>query len=152
MSAEPSVETSIRYVVAGEKSVFYAADRARSYWPPDEHRVRIHSMRPEAQQLAIDRNGFVLVREPTAVKNFYDPDEVKRVYYPEVQEARVWRTRRLRRSHDPPLRRRNDRGRRSGTLAHAPLHAGESLAPDSPGVPHTAGAMRCLDRRAHGSQ
>ncbi len=84
MNAETSVETSIRYVVAGEKSVFYAADRARSYWPADEHRVRIHSMRPEAEQLAIDRNGFVLVREPTAVKNFYDPEEVKRVYYPEV--------------------------------------------------------------------
>jgi len=78
------IETTIRYVVPGEKSIFYAADRGRSYWPPEEHRMRIESMREVPDGLSIDRNGFVLLREPTAVKNFYDADEVKRVYYAEV--------------------------------------------------------------------
>jgi hypothetical protein len=41
-------------------------------------------MRPQTDELALERNGFVLLREPTVVKNFYDADEVKRVYYPEV--------------------------------------------------------------------
>jgi hypothetical protein len=34
--------------------------------------------------LSLDVNGFVLVSHQTAVKDFYDPEEVKRVYYPEV--------------------------------------------------------------------
>jgi hypothetical protein len=85
-SADSGVEAVIRYVVAGEKAVFYPSDRERSYWPAEEQRVRIESMRPRAQELALERNGFVLEREPTQVRNFYDPDEVKRVYYPEVSE------------------------------------------------------------------
>jgi hypothetical protein len=80
------VDAVIRYVVRGEKAIFYPADRERSYWPPEEHRVRIESMRPRVTELALERNGFVLVREPTNVRNFYDADEVKRVYYPEVFE------------------------------------------------------------------
>lgn len=84
-AADPSgVEAVIRYVVPGEKAIFYAADRERSYWPAIEHRVRIESMRPHASELALERNGFVLAREPTKVQSFYDADEVKRVYYPEV--------------------------------------------------------------------
>ncbi|MEJ1962383.1 MAG: CmcJ/NvfI family oxidoreductase [Gammaproteobacteria bacterium] len=78
------VEAVIRYVVPGEKAVFYPTDRERSYWPAEEHKVRIESMRPRARELALERNGFVLLREPTRVKSFYDADEVKRVYYPEV--------------------------------------------------------------------
>jgi hypothetical protein len=80
----PGVDAVIRYVVAGEKAIFYPGERDRSYWPPEEHRVRIQSMRPQASELALERNGFVLRREPTKVQSFYDKEEVKRVYYPEV--------------------------------------------------------------------
>jgi hypothetical protein len=85
-SVSDGVDAVIRYVVPGEKAIFYPSDRDRSYWPPEEHRVHIESMRSKAaaDELALERNGFVLLREPTAVKNFYDADEVKRVYYPEV--------------------------------------------------------------------
>ena len=83
-AAPSAVEATLRYVVAGEKAVFYPTDRTRSYWPAEEHRVRIENMRPHAHELALERNGFVLVREPSAVKNFYAPDEVRSVYYPEV--------------------------------------------------------------------
>jgi len=84
-AGDAGVEAVIRYVVPGEKAVFYPSDRERSYWPAEEHQVRIESMRPHVGSLALERNGFVLVREPTAVASFYDPDEVKRVYYPEVE-------------------------------------------------------------------
>jgi hypothetical protein len=82
--ADNGVDAVIRYVVPGEKAIFYPSDRERSYWPAEEHRVRIESMRPKTDELALERNGFVLLREPTAVQNFYDADELKRVYYPEV--------------------------------------------------------------------
>ena len=81
-----AVEASIRYVVAGEKATFYPSDRALSYWPPDEHRMPIENMRPRVGQLSLERNGFVLLREPSAVTNFYDADEVRRVYYPEITQ------------------------------------------------------------------
>jgi len=79
------VEASIRYVVAGEKAVFYPGDRERSYWPGEEHRVPIADMRTRAADLALERNGFVLLREPTAVTDFNDPVQVRSVYYREIE-------------------------------------------------------------------
>jgi hypothetical protein len=79
------VEASIRYVVAGEKAVFYPADRERSYWPVEEHRVSIADMRARTADLALERNGFVLRREPSAVTDFYDTAQVRGVYYSEIE-------------------------------------------------------------------
>jgi hypothetical protein len=36
-------------------------------------------------ELSLDTNGFVLTNHATAGKDFYDPDEVKSVYYSEVE-------------------------------------------------------------------
>ena len=47
--------------------------------------VTIHNGREEISDLSLDTNGFVLTPHETAVKDFYDPDEVKAVYYPEVE-------------------------------------------------------------------
>ncbi|WEK45401.1 MAG: CmcJ/NvfI family oxidoreductase [Candidatus Andeanibacterium colombiense] len=66
------IEATMKYVVRGEKATFHAGDRSKSYWPAEEHRVTIHDMRPEAEELAFDRNGFVLLDEPSAVKDFAD--------------------------------------------------------------------------------
>ncbi|HEU4651886.1 MAG TPA: hypothetical protein VFS49_10770, partial [Croceibacterium sp.] len=60
------VRTTMKYVVRGEKATFHAGDRAKSYWPVDEHRVTIHDVRPIRDRLSFDRNGFVLVDQPTA--------------------------------------------------------------------------------------
>jgi hypothetical protein len=79
-----AVEATIKYVVPGEKAIFVPTERTKSYWPVEEHKVRIESMREIADKLGLDRNGFVLIKENTAVKDFYDPAEVKRVYYPEI--------------------------------------------------------------------
>lgn len=80
-----AVEALIRYVVAGEKAIFYPADRERSYWPAEEHRVAIEDMRPHAAALSLERNGFVLLRESSAVNDFYDPAQVQSTYYAEIQ-------------------------------------------------------------------
>lgn len=78
------VQARIKYVVAGEKAIFYPADREKSYWPEDGHTVFIENMRSRLDELSLEKNGFVLVRQPTQVRNFRDPEEVRRVYYPEA--------------------------------------------------------------------
>jgi hypothetical protein len=47
--------------------------------------VGIHNGREMLGKLSLDTNGFVLTEHETAVKDFYDPDEVKSIYYPEVE-------------------------------------------------------------------
>ena len=58
---------------------------------PDRHtitttdrEVLIEDARPIAAELDLDRQGFALMRRPTAVEDFYDDDEVREVYYPEM--------------------------------------------------------------------
>jgi hypothetical protein len=50
-----------------------------------ERSVAVHNGREMLSKLSLDTNGFVLTEHETAVKDFYDPDEVKSVYYPEVE-------------------------------------------------------------------
>ena len=59
--------------------------RRRTSGMEERHRVDIANGR-EARDLALDKNGFVLVEHRTAVRDFFDADELKRVYYPEVQK------------------------------------------------------------------
>ena len=84
-----------------ESSLLYLADRAEELgttglhepspgaagWPGRSCRytVRIRNGRPIIKQLSLDSQGFVLVRNQSAVANFYDEKEVRAVYYPEVE-------------------------------------------------------------------
>jgi hypothetical protein len=52
---------------------------------PEAHNVPIFDGRLIADQFSLDREGFALVKHPTVVKNYYDENEVKRVYYPAVE-------------------------------------------------------------------
>ena len=47
--------------------------------------VEIHDGRPTADRLDLDRDGYRLIRNRSAVKNWYDADEVRRVGYPETE-------------------------------------------------------------------
>jgi hypothetical protein len=58
--------------------------RRRTSGAEEHHRVDIANGR-EARDLALDANGFVLVEHRTRVRDFFDVDELKRVYYPEVE-------------------------------------------------------------------
>lgn len=49
------------------------------------HKVPIRDARPVATEITLDQNGFGLVTHRSAVRDFYDDDEVKRVYYPEAE-------------------------------------------------------------------
>lgn len=83
------VETSLNYLVdKTEKPVNYM------YTPPPgvPQRTGHYTRRPMSvydgrailPQLSLDTHGFMLTRHETKVSNFYDPDEVRTVYYPEV--------------------------------------------------------------------
>jgi hypothetical protein len=51
---------------------------------PDPHRVVIRNGRLGADRFALERNGFCFVHHDTEVADFFDEDEVRRVYYPEM--------------------------------------------------------------------
>ena len=85
----------LRGVVAPLNFLVPMAERpvAYNYEPPpgvpartgrgETHTVAVRDARAVA--VSLDREGFRLDRRPTAIRNFYDDDEVTRVYYPECE-------------------------------------------------------------------
>jgi hypothetical protein len=59
--------------------------RRRSSGAQEAKKVTIDDGRRLARELSLDRNGFMLVRHPTAMKDFFDSAELKRVYYSEME-------------------------------------------------------------------
>ena len=57
--------------------------RRRSTGAQEAKKVTIENGRK--LDLSLDGNGFVLVRHPTAVQDFFDPAEIKNVYTPEME-------------------------------------------------------------------
>src|SRR6478672_3798084 len=58
--------------------------RRRTSGSEERHRAEISNGR-EARDLALEKNGFVLVEHRTAMRDFFDAKELKQVYYPEVE-------------------------------------------------------------------
>lgn len=52
---------------------------------PEAHVMPIHDARPIASDINLDREGFTVLPHQSAVHDFYDDDEVRRVYYPEAE-------------------------------------------------------------------
>ena len=52
---------------------------------PETHKVSIVDARDTADRLSLDREGFVLRRQPSAARDFYDEEEIRAVYYPECE-------------------------------------------------------------------
>ncbi len=51
----------------------------------DTHPVTIADLRPIADQLSLDLEGFELHQHQTTVRDFYDDAEVEQVYFPEIE-------------------------------------------------------------------
>jgi hypothetical protein len=89
-NALPFVEAELNYLAPmAERPRYFAYDpgpgEPRSNMAHEAHTVRIHDMRPIASEIALDRQGFALVEQRTAVHDFWDEDEVRRIYYPEAE-------------------------------------------------------------------
>jgi hypothetical protein len=52
---------------------------------PEPHAVPIYDARSIVDSISLDREGFALVRQRSAVKDFYNDDEVRSTYYPEAE-------------------------------------------------------------------
>jgi hypothetical protein len=93
-TAEPDVlpdtlETTLNYIVDDGTKVFTVTagpggQDVRSGGTPDPRRMVIHNGRPHAADFALERDGFRFLRHDTKMADFFDEDEIKRVYYPEM--------------------------------------------------------------------
>jgi hypothetical protein len=87
----PHIEGSLLYLAAvadeAEAAGFPQRQPDASAWPGRARRytVPIRNGRLVAKELSLDTHGFVLLRNQTAVVNFYDEQEVRAIYYPEVE-------------------------------------------------------------------
>src|SRR5260370_21837177 len=86
----PRVEGILNYLAPmAEKPMNLAYDPPpgvpRSNGIPEPHAMAIHDARPVAGRLSLDVEGLALVEHRSAVKDFYDEDELRRVYYPETE-------------------------------------------------------------------
>jgi hypothetical protein len=58
--------------------------RRRSSGTVEWRRVGIRNGRDIADTLSLDRNGFIFVKHETTVRDFFDPQQIASIYYPEV--------------------------------------------------------------------
>lgn len=76
-------------VDTGEKPVTYPDQQlpsgARMTGTYEDRLVTINDGRAIRDSLSLDQQGFLLLDNPSRVKNFYDEDELKAVCYPEVE-------------------------------------------------------------------
>jgi hypothetical protein len=89
-AAEPAVTAAIPYTAhTGEKLVneTYGPNniRRRRTGTHELRPMRIRDGRALAGELSLERNGFVLVEHKTRVTDFFDPEQLKAIYYPEVE-------------------------------------------------------------------
>jgi hypothetical protein len=59
--------------------------RRRRTGAQDMRPMTVHDGREAASELSLDRSGFVLTEHRTAMKNFFDDQELKSVYFPEIE-------------------------------------------------------------------
>ncbi len=99
MHLHENLISTLPHVVADMNYLAPMLERPRNYTyePPasvprsnvanEAHATPIHDLRPVANYLSLDANGFSLVKHGSAVRDFFDDEEVRRVYYPEVERV-----------------------------------------------------------------
>jgi hypothetical protein len=88
--APDTIAATLNYIVDDGTKVFTitagpGGQDVRSGGTPDPRRMTIHNGRPQAKDLVLDRDGFRFVRHDTKVADFYDENEIRRTYYPEME-------------------------------------------------------------------
>ena len=86
----PYVEAELNYLKPmAERPHYYAYEiepgEVASNMTADPHVVKIHDMRPIVSEITLDRQGFALVEPKISVNDFWDDEEVRRIYYPKVE-------------------------------------------------------------------
>ncbi len=96
----PALDGPVRELPFVEAELHYLGrmtERPRNYTfdpPPgiprsntihESHVVPIHDLRDIAAEVALDREGFAVLRHGSVVRDFYDERELRDVYYPEAE-------------------------------------------------------------------
>ena len=84
------IEATLNYIVDDGSKVFTitagpGGQDVRSGGTPDPRRVIIHNGRPHAETFILEGDGFHFVQHATKVADFYDEEQIRRVYYPEME-------------------------------------------------------------------
>src|ERR1700689_483946 len=84
----PQIEATLNYLIdTGEKIVAEAGPGGAADTrggQPDPHQVVLRNGRPFAKDFVLEREGFRFVRHYTKVALFFDDEEMRRTYYPEM--------------------------------------------------------------------
>jgi hypothetical protein len=81
----PTVESTVNYLDDMDELPVFYAHKVENNLKLSTHSIRVHDARPVQSRLSLDREGFRLVENPTAMLDFRDADEVQRVYRPETE-------------------------------------------------------------------
>jgi len=83
-----TVEADISYLAQGSfiNRRFVAPGKEVNTGKYELHRMQVRDARPIKDQFNLDSHGFVLAEQRSAVKNFFDNEEVEAVYPDEVTE------------------------------------------------------------------
>ncbi len=87
----PYVEANLNYLVPMDKKpVNYTYEppsgTSRSNTTYQTHKLRIYNARSISENILLDQEGFAFTEHNTNVRNFYDEEEVRQVYYPEAEQ------------------------------------------------------------------
>jgi hypothetical protein len=88
--APDQIEATLNYIVDDGSKVFTivaspGGSDTRSGGKPDPRRITVHNGRPHANDFILERHGFRFVRHDTKVEEFYDDDQIRRIYYREME-------------------------------------------------------------------
>jgi hypothetical protein len=84
-----AIEATVNYILNNGEKLFTetagpGGSDVRTGGTVDPHRVTIHNARLDGDR-TLDRDGFRFVRHDTKVADFFDEDQIRKVYYPEME-------------------------------------------------------------------
>jgi hypothetical protein len=85
-----AIDATVNYILDNGEKIFTqtaapGSTDARFGGSQDPRRVTIRNARLALDRFALDRDGFRFVRHDTKMRDFFDEDEIRRVYYPEME-------------------------------------------------------------------
>src|SRR5438094_457427 len=85
-----SIEATLNYIVETGEEIFTQTAApgsvdVRAGGKQEPRRVTIENGRRLADRFVLEQDGFRFVRHDTKVADFYNEDEIWRVYYPEME-------------------------------------------------------------------
>jgi len=91
LDAPETVEATVNYIVNDGTEIYTysggpGSTEVRSAGTSDPHTVPMHNGRLNRDHFTLDGDGFRFVDHPTRMTDFFDADEITRVYYPQMIE------------------------------------------------------------------